>query len=223
MAIGVAGVLLLSALEPAEPAIPDSEPKAVRAEPNDLAAPMQFSLDSAGTLHAEGSIEPGTAARLALELQAVGTKVKVISLNSPGGSLNEAIALGEQIRFANLSAEVADGAVCASSCPLFFAGGTTRSAGSRAAIGVHQFYAAPVPGLRGAENAMSDAQLTTARITRYLAEMGVDPAAWLHALDTPPSSLYYYSSYELAEYGFVTSGKTAPLAQKVDKVARLFE
>ena len=40
---------------------------------------------------------------------------------------------------------------------------------------------------------------------RVLADMGVDPALWLHALDTPPQALYYLSAEELAKYRLVTS------------------
>ena len=65
-------------------------------------------------------------------------------------------------------------------------------------MGLHQFYAAG----RGTapEQAMADAQMTTARISRLLSEFGVDPAVWLHAMDTPPRSLYYLSKEELAKY-----------------------
>ena len=71
------------------------------------------------------------------------------------------------------------------------------------AVGVHQFYAA-APSISGPAQAMSDAQATTARISRHLAEMGVDPALWLHALDTPPQALYYFTPAELSEYRLVT-------------------
>lgn len=52
-------------------------------------------------------------------------------------------------------------------------------------------------GARAAGEAMSDAQQTTAAITRHLSTMGVDPALWLHALETPPDKLYYLSAEEL--------------------------
>jgi hypothetical protein len=42
--------------------------------------------------------------------------------------------------------------------------------------------------------------------------MGVDPALWLHALDTPPQALYYLSPEELADYRLVT--KPASVARK---------
>ena len=34
--------------------------------------------------------------------------------------------------------------------------------------------------------------------------MGVDPALWLHALETPPDRLYYLSPEELTTYKLVT-------------------
>jgi hypothetical protein len=130
------------------------------------------------------------------------------------------MAMGEQIRAYGIATEVSDGAVCASSCPLLFAGGVERVAGSRAAIGVHQFYTQPIPGLRGSIDAVSDAQFVTARISRHLTEMGVDPAAWLHALDTPPTTLYYFSEWELAEYRLTTSQSSAPRAHVLGELAR---
>jgi hypothetical protein len=115
------------------------------------------------------------------------------------------------VRELGIATVVADGALCASSCPLFFAGGKTRSAGEKAAIGVHQFYAATLSET-APEQAMADAQATTARISRHLSEMGIDPALWLHALDTPPRALYYLSPDELAEYKLVT--KVSSVASK---------
>ena len=44
---------------------------------------------------------------------------------------------------------------------------------------------------------------TDPRIDR-LAEMGVDPALWLHALDTPPRALYYLNAEELGRFHLVT-------------------
>ena len=75
---------------------------------------------------------------------------------------------------------------------------------------MHQIYASvsaeSLPaGLQAAGEAMSDAQKTTAAITRYLTEQGVDPALWLHALETPPNRLYYLNAAELTEYRLATT------------------
>lgn len=221
MAIGVFGAFLLVAFESDRAPANSTGSETARSTSADLSQPMRFSLDQEGVLHAQGTIEPGAAARLALELEAHGGEIRMLSLDSPGGSLTEAIAMGRQVRSRRLATGVADGAVCASSCPLLFAGGTERIAGQRAAIGVHQFYARPVPGLRGSIDALSDAQLVTARVSRHLAEMGVDPAAWLHALDTPPTELYYFSGQELAEYRLTTQQASLPVAL-LERLTRLF-
>jgi hypothetical protein len=184
--------------------IPSDDPRRfVTANEAALAQPMAFTLGTGGVLTAEGSIAPGSAARLAAELEARGEYVKVVSLNSPGGALDDAMAMALLVRGKGIAAEVADGSLCASSCPLLLAGGLTRTVGARAAVGVHQFYAASDMPTAPAQ-AMADAQMTTARISRHLIDMGVDPELWLHALDTPPQALYYFSADELAKYRLVT-------------------
>lgn len=181
----------------------------VTADDEMLRRPMSFDLESGGVLSAHGFIDSGAAKRFEDEIASRGEYVETVALNSAGGSLNDAMAIADLIREKGLSTEVADGALCASSCPLILAGGQSRTAGAKAAIGVHQFYAAGGEP-SGPAQAMSDAQMTTARITRHLAEMGVDPALWLHALDTPPRALYYLSAEELTRYRLVTGG--APVA-----------
>lgn len=85
-----------------------------------LSRPMEFLLGSGGQLKAEGTIDPGAADRFAAELTARGEYVKVVSLNSPGGALEDAMAMARLVRDRNLDTEIADGALCASSCPLMF-------------------------------------------------------------------------------------------------------
>jgi len=188
--------------------LPADPRRFVTGEMEALRAPMHFTLDAGGVLRAEGAINVGSAERLAAELDARGEYVRKVSLNSPGGVLDEAIAMAELLRQRKIDTEVGDGALCASSCPLIFAGGEKRLAGAQSAIGVHQFF-----GLKSIGDslsidpakALSDAQITTARISRHLQAMGVDPAAWLHALDTPPQSLYYFSQKELKQYRLATA------------------
>jgi hypothetical protein len=168
-----------------------------------LRNPMRFVLQPGGVMLAEGSIDQGASARLARELEERGEYVRRMTINSPGGSLDDAIAMAKLVRDRGIDTEVPDGALCASSCPLLLAGGVRRVAGEKAAIGVHQFYAVSAKPLDPAQ-AMADAQMTTARISRHLKEMGVDPQMWIYALDTPPRSLYYFSREQLADYALVT-------------------
>lgn len=164
-----------------------------------LRAPMTFALEAGGLLVASGYIDPGAAARFEAELAARGEYVTTVLLNSPGGSLDDALRMAGMIRDKGLATEVGGGALCASSCPLVLAGGTRRTISPKAAVGVHQFYSVSAEPGEPAQ-AMADAQSTTARISRHLAAMGVDPALWLHALDTPPRSLYYLSADEMRAY-----------------------
>ncbi|ODT68325.1 MAG: hypothetical protein ABS75_21025 [Pelagibacterium sp. SCN 63-23] len=177
--------------------------------PELLDEPLRIVLESGGVLSLTGTIDPGAAQRFADEMAARGEYVATVLLDSPGGSVDDALSIGRLIREKELSTEVPDGKLCASSCPLIFASGAERSAGREAAIGVHQIYAAalsasPADALSVAGVAMADAQSVTAEITRHLGEAGVDPALWLHALETPSDRLYYFSPEEMERFRLVT-------------------
>lgn len=184
----------------------------VTTQETELRQPMRFALEPGGVLRARGTIVPGTAAAFDAEMEERGEYVRVVSLDSPGGALDDAMAMATLMRQRGLASRVEDGTICASSCPLVLAGGTERSVGPKAAVGVHQFYAATEETTRPAQ-AMADAQRTTARIARHLTAMGVDPALWLHALDTPPRSLYYFTPEQMASYRLVTRSQDSAAAQ----------
>jgi hypothetical protein len=174
-----------------------------------LDQPLEIALGTGGQLALTGTIDPGSAGRFAAEIEARGEYVQTIVLDSPGGSVVDALAIGSLIHEKGLATKVAAGSLCASSCPIIFASGATRIASNEAAIGVHQIYAAalssdPQSALRVAGTAMSDAQSTTATIIGHLTEAGVDPALWLHALETPPDRLYYFTPEEMQRLRLVT-------------------
>lgn len=199
---------VLPAFDPDAPATPNGP--AVTSDQEALRQPLTATLGPGGRLEVTGSIDVGSAQRFAESLEQFREYVTVVALDSPGGSVNDALEIGRLVRTAGLTTSVAAGALCASSCPLVFAGGTERLATEGSAIGVHQIYASVTAetmpaSLRAAGTAMSDAQRTTATITRYLTESGVDPALWLHALETPPDRLYYLSPDELRDYKLATT------------------
>ena len=201
--------------QPVLPAIDPTDPNGkpgpeVTTDHKLLEAPLAIDLGSGGTLDLTGTIDRGAALRFAAEIAARGEYVKAVALDSPGGSVEDALAIGQLIHQKGFSTSVALGALCASSCPLLLAAGKKRMASAKAAIGVHQIYAiapaaADLSSRAVAGDAMSEAQKTTAEITRYLTTMGVDPALWLHALDTPPDRLYYFSVQELTALKLVTN------------------
>ncbi len=190
------------------PALTDGTPHAPPVDPASpaevLRKPITFTLTGGGVLLAEGAIDPGSAGRFAAEIEARGEYVKTITLNSPGGSVDDAITMSSLIRQKKLATLVAEKALCASSCPLIFAGGEVRTAEKDAVIGVHQVFNGsrirPSP-----EEAMSSAQITTARIARHLEDMGIGAGLWLKALETPPDRLYYLTPEEMTEFRLTTA------------------
>lgn len=175
-----------------------------------LRQPLTIQLGSGGALEVTGTILPGSAELFASQVEQFGEYIKTVDLNSPGGSVADALAMGKLIRDKGFATSVASGALCASSCPLVFAGGSTRLATPTSAIAVHQIYAAApsdsslASRLAAAGNAMSDAQSMTAEISRYLITMGVDAEVWLRALETPPDRLSYFSPDDLTRLKLAT-------------------
>lgn len=119
-------------------------------------------------ISAEGSIEAGTPALFKRTLKALGGRKLPVVVDSPGGNVEAALALGRLIRKNKLDIAVgktgftgcqpdakackekdgkrardfgnayADGAICNSACPLMLAGGIRRVVGQWAHLGVHQ-------------------------------------------------------------------------------------
>src|ERR1700712_2050613 len=159
-----------------------------------LGKPMTFELIGGGKLMATGTITPGMSESFAAEVGKRSDYIKTVLLNSPGGSVADALAMGRLIRDKKFATGVEAGKYCASSCPLVFAGGVERRAGEKAAIGVHQVFAISSGEARGAatRDEMSDAQRISARCQRYLSEMGINLQMWVHAMETPKDKLFIF-------------------------------
>jgi hypothetical protein len=189
------------------PLLPDSGNHLVPLPQPDraMAKPMTFELVSGGRLMASGVITQGISKDFAAEAERHGEYIKTVVLNSPGGSVSDAMAIGRLIRQKKFATEVEVGKYCVSSCPLVFAGGVERRAGKSAMIGVHQ-----VAAMRSAANGpprdeMSVAQNISARCQRYLGEMGVDLQVWVHAMETPHDKLFVFKPDELKSLNLVTA------------------
>ena len=200
--------ILPPALTEGEPEAPPSE---ITTDGEQLKNAIRFDLLPGGILKAQGAIDPGAATRFAAEVEARGEYVKTVVLDSPGGSVGDALAMSKLIRERQLDTRVKKGALCASSCPIVFAGGVERGAEKGAVIGVHQIFNGSTTRL-SPEEAMSQAQRTTAEVTRHLEAMGVKPGLWRRAMETPPDRLFYLSAREMEADALTTPPPPKPVA-----------
>lgn len=173
--------------------------------------PLRFGADEAAGIGAvmtvEGAIGPGDSVRFRDALaraEATGDAPVAISLHSPGGSLQDALAIGRAIRAAGLSTLVPAGAICFSACPTVLFGGVERRVSRKAWIGMHQSYLADVSFVT-TRRAVADVQSLQGEIIAFAREGGVDPAVHVHALTTPPEEMYVLVEAELTEYRAATA------------------
>jgi len=177
-----------------------------------LAKPMTFELVGGGKLMATGTITPGISENFAAEIGKRGDYIKTVVLNSPGGSVADAMAMGRLIRESKFATEVGAGKYCASSCPLVFAGGVERRSGDKAVIGVHQVAALSSPAAIVVRDEMGVAQNISARCQRYLGDMGVNLQVWVHAMETPHDKLFVFKPEELKSLNLMTTAPVSPPA-----------
>lgn len=203
-------------IEPFLPSVrPDvSEPgKERRSAPDILRNEMTIELVDDHRLEATGTITPGTAKRFRAEVEKRGSYVRTVVLNSPGGSVQDALEMGKLIREKEFATLVPAGGHCASSCPLVFSGGVQRSAGKDAAIGVHQMIAYGSTAMNGAD-VQNSIQTVSAACQRHLTEMGVDLKVWMHAMETPPQELFYFTPKELRDLRLISAPEDKNVSEK---------
>lgn len=150
----------------------------------------------------EGGIVPGDAERIEKQLAELAPKPEGVVLNSPGGSVQDALMLGRYLRSADLTTALRSGDICYSACPYLLAAGTSRTIPDDASVGVHQHYFGEST-LLPAFVAVNDIQRGQGEVMTYLDRMGIDPLVMQHALVTPPSEIYVLLPEELARYGFI--------------------
>ena len=151
----------------------------------------------------EGGIAPGDATRIADRLSEVQPAPRTLVIQSPGGSVQDALVLGRHLRAEAFETRMLAGEYCYSACPYLFAGGAQRSLEDGASLGVHQHYFGQSTILP-AFVAVEDIQRGQGEVMAYLDEMGIDPMVMRPALATPPDEIYVLLDEEIERYGFET-------------------
>jgi hypothetical protein len=153
------------------------------------------------TIYADGIIDRGATARFRnfLAVNHVPPRSRLI-LNSDGGSLSEAMRLGELIRKYSLITDIGtkgnlnvgingnrwydtNPGGCYSACALVFLGGKYRFISRGSTYGVHRFYS-PSKDLDA-----DDAQVLSGSVVQYIRDMGIDPALFALMTEAGPSEI----------------------------------
>lgn len=134
--------------------------------------------------------------------------ISAVRLDSPGGSLAEAVKLAGLIRRAKLPTMVAAGSRCASACFIVFAAGNEKFASYDAAIGVHG-----VSDKFGHETAQTEE--ATIAMARFASGFGVPPRIIGQMLTTHAHEIAWLTPDDLRAMGTIMTGRPAhraPLA-----------
>jgi hypothetical protein len=175
--------------------------------PSDLPRRLEFTLQEhpeiGMLIMMNGEIKGGDAERFEAYLADLADMPEVIALNSPGGIVDEALAIGRAIRARNLDTTILPGMACLSACPYVLAAGVERRVSMSGAVGLHQHYY-ETPGYMPVFLAVEDIQQNQGATIGYLIEMGIDPGVMIHGLTTPPNDIYVLVESQLLESRLAT-------------------
>lgn len=141
----------------------------------------------------------------------------LVELDSPGGSVNAAIAIGREIRSLNtFSVVVKAGATCVSACVLILAGGVNRTVSGK--VGIHRPYV-DIDSNTTIEKQKSAYIAIERDVKNYLAEVNVPTNLYDQMFRIPPEKVRYLSERDLQDFNlnesdpFYESANDAKVAQ----------
>lgn len=171
-----------------------------------------------------GVIQPADRAEFANALRLLEADLKIhsaryfllVTLDSSGGDVDTAIAIGTEIRKRLGFVQVPSEAKCLSSCVFLLAAGAQRVVSG--VVGIHRSFlrmdAAVTPEQQRAQHA-----LIGKRIRSYLDYVNIPQVLYEHMLRTPPEKIRYLSADELRALGlnendpFIDDAMTAAAAK----------
>lgn len=174
--------------------------------PQNLPSRLVFDVTGTGDdaiLTMIGGIREGDAERFGDWLDGQEDVPGRVALNSPGGSVSDALAIGTRLRDDKRETLVLAGDICMSACPYILAAGTRRRVSESASVGVHQHYFGENT-LLPAFVAVQEIQRGQGRVLSYLNDMGIDPMLMTLSLATPPKDIYVLLPEELEQYRLAT-------------------
>jgi hypothetical protein len=180
--------------------------------------------DTVNAIAVRGKVVPGDAAALKVYISRLPAKpVTAVYLDSPGGSLEEGMALGRYFHSAGIRTLVSGpGAVCTSACSTAFLGGRDgqtgkpwRAKGSNAHLGFHSFrFDWPERNYTASDmsRAIAKTQAMTLAMAEYLKEVDAGLEFLRARLRAPATGMHFMSNEEALSLGlYVLDEKTGEL------------
>jgi hypothetical protein len=175
--------------------------------------PIPTLMGTAWTIFGEGVIRAGTSERLQQFVNEHDVPYSSnLYLNSPGGSLTEAIKLGRLIRFRRLFTTVGTPGgklndirpgECYSACAIAFLGGLFRFGHEGSSYGVHRFYAS----IKDTPLTSDDAQIVSAVLVDYIREMGVNASLFSFMTEAGPDEIKLLSDGDQVRLNVTNNGQ----------------
>jgi ATP-dependent protease ClpP protease subunit len=175
-----------------------------------LAAKVLWKTDDCGLgpdvkcweMRIDGEIDDQTVKDIAAALQA-GKKASGVrvEINSPGGDVASALAIGRMFRRATMPLIVEQNDVCLSACVFVLAGATSRFIDGK--VGVHRLYSG-IPKTAVKRGEVMDSYTTlNAQVRVYLTEMNVSERLVEEMQRVPPDRIRYLTKIEMDRYGLI--------------------
>lgn len=134
-------------------------------------------------------------------------------LNSEGGDVETAIAIGRQLRRFQAHAITYSQGRCLSACVLILAGAVRRDLSDN--IGIHRPFSTGTDQ-KNFETVQSAQRRLTKLVKDYLEEMNVSPSLYDAMQSVPPETMRVLSPGELAQYGLI---EVDPVQQELEDSA----
>jgi hypothetical protein len=153
-----------------------------------------------------GQIDSSTADKVKWLIDDAHTKGKTdritgdAVINSPGGSVTAAMAIGRMLRKDRLGVIVPYWGNCLSACVLIYAGAVSRMSAGK--VGIHRPYLEVPQHAVTAEEIKASYQRTLQELRSYLREMNVSDTLADAMLSTPPEAMRLLDDAALESYGF---------------------
>ena len=122
-----------------------------------------------------------------------------VFLDSPGGDVDAAMAIGRMLRSRGAIAQILPNRLCASACVLILAGATNRIIATGSRVGIHRLYTASTSHKDYAA-LQAEYRQEESKVKAYLREMNVPESLYDAMMQFPSENIHFLSTAELESY-----------------------